>query len=374
MTKQNSNPIDRPVARASRGFTLIELLVVITILTVISAILIPRIRVINEDRNIREAARIVASAFAKANARAINDGSAGLMIVPNPNFQGPTFGNTNGPYYAGTRIFQMRQLPPYTGDDDTATATIDATTGTVTIPTPFEHDPSVGRFIVQINDEISFNGSSYRYRINAVNPTGTMLTLDSPTTPGAGVSAPLPVLGAGASFVIHRQPRRLESSVVELPDGYFIDLRYSGPVQTTDPSLGTHFNQDQTVDIPNDDLPASVVLQFDASGAVSRVFFEGMTVHAGARGVAGELQEIRPTGPLNWLVTNFNPASLDPVSGAPATAADDPIRNPSNKWVTVDHVTGGVNVASAVPADGGTVVDQILKSQEIANNRQSAGQ
>ena len=367
MTKQNSNLVDRPDARASRGFTLIELLVVITILTVISAILIPRIRVINEDRNIREAARIVASAMAKASARAINDGSAGLMIVPNPNFSGPTFGNTNNPFYAGTRIFQMRQLPPYTGDDDSATATIAGSI--VTIPIPFEHDESAGRLIVQANDEISFNGSSYRYRILTVDTTGTTLTLDP------NISAPFPMLGAGAPFVIHRQPRRLESSLVELPDGYLIDLRYSGPLQTDDPSLATYFNQDQTVDIPGGDLPASVVLQFDASGGVSRVLFEGMTLHTGATTVAGELQSIQPTGSLNWLVTNFNPNSIDPVSGAPATAADSPIGNPSNKWVTVDQVTGSVNVASAaIPSGGGPLAAQILESLEIANNRQSAGQ
>ena len=133
-------------------------------------------------------------------------------------------------------------------------------------------------------------------------------------------------------------------------------------------------DRDQTVDIPGGDLPASVVLQFDANGGVSRVLFEGSTVHSGATTVTGELQVIQPTGGLNWLVTNFNPNSIDPANGAPATAADDPIRNPSNKWVTVDHITGSVNVASAVPADGGNLTAQILKSLEIAVNRQSAGQ
>ena len=77
MTKRNSNTTDRPIAGASRGVTLVELLVVISIMTIIFAILVPRLRAVNEDRNIREAARVVSSAFSRASSRAINDGLSG---------------------------------------------------------------------------------------------------------------------------------------------------------------------------------------------------------------------------------------------------------------------------------------------------------
>jgi len=293
MTKQNSNLIGRPVAGASRGVTLVELLVVVTILSIIFAVLIPRLRAVNEDRNIREAARVVASAFSSASARAINDGTAGLMIVPNRNFQQATFDNFendgfDAPYFAGTRIFQMRRLPPYVGDDQNAMATIASGT-TVTISVPFEHDEGAGgdgivdtdddtepRLIVQVNDEIRLNNSSYRYRITRVNPpppgprTGT-LTL----TIALGSAPRLQSVGAMVPFVIHRQPRRLDSSLVELPDGYIIDLRYSGPVLPgTDAGsarAGTFFNQNQTV--ADGGEPSSIVLQFDITGGVSRMFF-----------------------------------------------------------------------------------------------------
>ena len=127
MNKQKSNPTSPTATRVSRGVTLVELLVVISILSVIFAVMIPRLRAVNEDRNIREAARVVASAFSKASSRAINEGLAGLMIVPNPNFQQATsnnFGVTDfdGPFFAGTRIFQMRRLPPYIGDDESSVA------------------------------------------------------------------------------------------------------------------------------------------------------------------------------------------------------------------------------------------------------------
>jgi len=378
MTKQKLNLIGRPVAGASRGVTLVELLVVVAILSIIFAVLIPRLRAVNEDRNIREAARVVASAFSKASSRAINDGSAGLMIVPNPNFRGPTSfvysnnANVSSPFFAGTRIFQMRRLPPYVGDDESSMAIISGST--VTIPTPFEHDAAANRPVVQINDEISFSGSSHRYRIISVSTNGAMLGLD---TTG---SAPLPVLGgSGAPFVIHRQPRRLESSLVELPEGYIIDLRYSGPVLSgASLEFGTHLNQNQT-DAAGDG-PSSIVLQFDASGVVSRMFFEGVNVYgpvaqlADPSNVGSELQMIQPIGALNWLVTEYDPNAID-ANGA-YLPGQDPLDSPNNKWVTVDHLTGSVNVASgAVPDPNvtnlGTAIGQ---SQAIARNRQSTSQ
>ena len=177
MKRQNSNLTGPKVARVSRGVTLVELLVVVAILSVIFAVMIPRLRAVSEDRNIREAARVVASAFSRASSRAVNDGIAGLMIVPNPNFQQATFDNFgvdgfDQPFFAGTRIFQMRRLPPYIGDEENALAwradqeDMQMDSGpdipAVVIDRPFEHDEEAGRFVIQANDEISFNGSSYR--------------------------------------------------------------------------------------------------------------------------------------------------------------------------------------------------------------------
>ena len=384
MTKRDSNPINRPIAGASRGVTLVELLVVITILTIIFAVMIPRLRAVNEDRNIREAARVVASAFSKASSRAVNDGLSGLMIVPNPNFQQATFDNVgvdgfDAPLYAGTRIFQMRRLPPYIGEEETSLAFISSeeANAPVVIDKPFEHDEDEGRLIIQRNDEISFNGSSYRYTITLVginkeDDSKLDLTLD------ASGPAPLPSLGdargvdsegeSGVPFVIHRQPRRLESSLVELPEGYLIDLRYSGPLVAADAnvSAGAEWNQNPPPEVVEDgDDPAGVVVHFDAGGGVSRII---------SVGTDGRPQAIQPTGALNCLVTEYDPNAFGP-DGNFQSLSDEPIFSPNNKWVSVDHLTGGVHVASvAVPQGPVNLREAILQSQAIATQRQSASQ
>ena len=93
----------------------------------------------------------------------------------------------------------------------------------------------------------------------------------------------------------------------------------------------------------------------------------------------GTLGSIQPTGPLNWLVTQYDPNAFA-AGGNYASEQDEPIFNPINKWVTVDQNTGGVHVASAavpIPPAGGFAGDlraKILQSLAIANDRQSAGQ
>ena len=405
MTKRNSSTTDRPIAGVSRGVTLVELLVVITILTIVFAVLIPRLRAVNEDRNIREAARVVSSAFSKASSRAINDGLSGLMILPNPNFQQATFDNFeeagfNEPYFAGTRIFQMRRLPAYIGEEENSLAwIIDSEESnapppnSVVIDKPFEHeqakpgqDSANDRLIILPNDEISFNGSSYRYRITVVGineEDGSKLDLTLDTTG----PAPLPSLGearpvdhggdSGVPFVIHRQPRRLESSLVELPEGYIIDLRYSGPLLTADTpeaaKAGTLFNQNQSDGFLAGGDPFGIVLHFDASGGISRVFFVD-TNHLPLIGTEA-IKSIQPIGALNWLVTEFDADAIGP-DGNYKTEFDDPIFSPNNKWVTVDHLTGGVHVASGgVPARAvNDLRAEINGSLEISRDRQSARQ
>ena len=99
--------------RRRSGMTLIELLVAISILVIIAAILVPQLRFASADRNIREASRIVASLFASASQRAINDGEAGVVIERNPNIV------EGGVAYAGTSLFMLRSVPRYIGEDDT---------------------------------------------------------------------------------------------------------------------------------------------------------------------------------------------------------------------------------------------------------------
>ena len=98
-----------------RGLTLVELLVAITILTIVTALVVPRIRVINKERTIREAARVAGSVFSTARDRAIAEGTAGVIIQRNLNFS-TTTSSGNRVFFAGTRLFQMRSVPDYIGD------------------------------------------------------------------------------------------------------------------------------------------------------------------------------------------------------------------------------------------------------------------
>ena len=87
MTKPQIKSAGRIQQRQRSGMTLIELLVAISILVIIAAILVPQLRFASADRNIREASRMVASLFAEASQRAINDGVAGVVIDRNPNIE-----------------------------------------------------------------------------------------------------------------------------------------------------------------------------------------------------------------------------------------------------------------------------------------------
>lgn len=319
------------------AMTLIELLVVISILVVLAGILIPRLRTVNKDRNIRESARMVASAFATASQRAINDGVAGLEIVRNGNIIDGT-----GVNYAGVVMYQLRKVANYTGDTDGATATFDDTTNTVTIDLPWEQDELQ---LIRLDDQISFNYGSVRYPVTSVPASDTTaMTL----TFTIGVPAYLPAPPAGpVPFVVFRQPKRVESSREVLPEGYIVDLRFSGP--RGGPLLSTFGG-------------GSVAFFFNKRGGVERMVDQWDWNPAAATPA---------TTPVNddvyMLVREY--VTDDPLGAGPVLA------NPANLWVSVDRSIGAANVANITPIVGATgTATEILASQAIAATETSADQ
>lgn len=343
------------------GLTLIELLVVIGILTVLIALLVPRLRLVNKDRNIRESARVVASKIASASQRAINEGSGGIEIQRNANI----FDN-EGVNYAGTIVYVLRKVPAYTGDDTTAVATIPAGGGAiVTIDTPWEQ---AELNVIQANDFISFNYSSVRYRILDVPlvPGTTMdLTLD--------VDAPMPPLPQASAgtltvpFVIHRKPRRLESSRLELPEGYIVDLRASGSLYTPalpTPPLPATRPYWYTEPVLPPAVAQSVGYIFDRQGGIDLIYQDGFTFVPASQNQYLLIREYDPDGP-------------DAIGKATDVALNEALTNPANLWVTVGRQTGATNVANIRPIDNNpafTFADNILQAREIANLQQSATQ
>lgn len=91
-----------------RGITLIELLVVISIMTMVAAIAIPRMRPMMENRNIRESARAVNVFLSQARVRAMETGRpCGVLFQRDTDLNRP---------FACTVMRQIEIPPPYGGN------------------------------------------------------------------------------------------------------------------------------------------------------------------------------------------------------------------------------------------------------------------
>ncbi|MEL7497570.1 MAG: prepilin-type N-terminal cleavage/methylation domain-containing protein [Planctomycetota bacterium] len=341
--------------RRRDGLTLVELLVVMGILAILAAILIPRMRIVNKDRNIREAARVVASSFASASQRAINDTDAGIEIQRNTNIL-----DANGVNYAGTVIYHLRKVHPFTGDSAGAEArapdSMEQTTyminaGTsVMIDRPWEQDELD---IIQVNDFISFNYSSVRYRISAVGPAAAdpmPITIDF----GDSALPPLPTQTSGnVPFIIHRKPRRLESSRTELPEGYIIDLRLSGSINPAPAAAMPPYGMDPRP-YSYEVTTESVGFLFNRQGGLD-TYYPNFTA------------AILSTNNVFLLIREYD---VDEPS------LEEVLANPANLWVTVGQQTGAANVADITPDDGaaGTLANRIFGAQRSATTGLSTNQ
>ena len=331
------------VHRRRSGMTLIELLVAISILVIIAAILVPQLRLASADRNIREASRMVASLFAQASQRGSNDGVAGVLIERNPNIE-------DGSYYAGTSMFILREVPRYAGDQESDRAAYVSDTS-VSIPLPFEQEEGLG--LIQVGDQVSFGDQlSIRFRITNVATSGTDLQLD--LDPPSFLKAVAPA-GADNKFTIHRQPRKLESSRIDMPTGYLVDLRLSGEMGTG----GMLFGLDSRVPNADSDVPSSITYLFNGRGSIDRFFY---TDGAGAR------QTVLPTQTAYLLVREYNPDD-----GGESVASV--LNNERQMWVTVDPTTGAANVVPGVPVDlGGAALSQqaLREARTLGSTGQAA--
>jgi type II secretory pathway pseudopilin PulG len=337
---------------ANRGtrrsaITLVELLVVIALMSILTVLIIPRIRVVNKDRNIREVARVVGAAFASARDRAVLEGAAGLAIVRNPNFV-----DSNDVYYAATALYSLRSLPPYSGDFLGETADVQRNISTneieAIINKPLEHDTVSGNLVVQVNDGIRLNHGTVRYRIANVaedqttNPVTLKLTLDfKGAVPGAPLYPEPPIVN-DVPFLIDRQPRRMESSRIDLPAGNFVDLHYSGPLEGNTMLFAA----------AGDNYDIKVL--FDRTGGIDRIYFGDPTNPMNSR---------QPQGSLYFLVVDDDLGKQDQLDRS------------SNLWVSVNNVAGGVNIGyNAPPPTNLSFPERLASARGLARIRRSADQ
>jgi len=340
MTKSLYKSTGRVQQRQRSGMTLIELLVAVSILVIIAAILVPQLRFASADRNIREASRMVASLFAEASQRAINDGVAGVVIDRNPNIM-----EDDGIAYAGTSMFILREIPRYTGDDETAMTAGLVDTGTpllaVLIPLPREQEDLD---IIRIGDQISFGDQTQvRFLIAGLNDNqpGQLRILFERSAFGEPPINP-------SKFIIHRQPRRLVSSRIDLPTGYLVDLRCSGEVGPE----GAFFAQAP-------DATGSVSYIFNGRGSIDRFFFTNS---------AGGLATGIPTQPAYLMVREYNPDEGGEL-------VENVLSSERQMWVTVEPTTGAANVISGVGVDTSvftTLPEALAAARQLGSQGQAA--
>ncbi len=297
-----------------RGFTLIEMLLVMSIMLVLAAMVIPKLRVVTADRKIREAARVVESMFATARDDAMVNGFAGIEIVRNPNY-------TNG----ATKLFRMRILPPYAGDfvGDVASVSQNAMTLNFEfqLPVGASYPPPINDYAV--NDFVQFNLRGPLYRISGA-PVGGPYVLDVDLSYQV-----VPPLAVGVPFKIFRKSVRVVSSEVNLPRGQYIDLALSG------------------FGIPALTGTDSVAVMYDTHGAIERFYPTYVTGGAASTGFL-------PPAPLFLLV-----ASDEEANGIA------PLDNISNLWITVNQTNGAVNTSEMGANTGSLDAARALATERL---------
>ena len=373
--KTNQTNMRRP------GFTLIELLVVISIMAALTALMIPRLRAVNQDRGIREAARVVGSKFAEASDRARRDGAAAVTLLRNPNMVDAT-GITDVLFGVST-ISLSRAVPNFIGDDGMR-GTMQSNGAVLRIPEPLEFDLATPEEnVVRVGDSVRISASrpvtsavAYEivgFRTNPA-PPADFLDLILRNNP----AQPAPPSGGSVSYVIERQPKILRSSITDLPPGYTVDLRLSGPIEQMETMNNSGIGADvrplfferrkeAVVNAPGSILDRAysrIDVLFDSTGGVSSVRTYVGDWDDG--GNDGGVVDRAITGPLQLFVT---PSEIDANGGSP-------LYNETNLWVTINNTSGGVNIGYNTPPlnAGADLASQVAVARRDATTAVSASQ
>ncbi len=327
------------------GFTLIELVVVVSVLAIVGVMVIPSLRTLNEDRKVRDTARVVGAVFAAARERATVDGQAGVEILSLPNASG-TYNLPN----MGLVLYQLRSIPPYGGDTYGAACRYDSST-----PPSAANRLVINNFTgsdlvqagVRINDSIELNNSGVKLPIVDLSPTSMEVEYLAPN--------PLIPANVALPYKIYRQPVRIESSAIRLPNRLFLNLAFSG--YSVD---GAEMNLiNPSVNDPND-LGYNIPMQvwFGSDGSITRVFDRNQAAM------------VRANSPVTFLMCSGNRDSTDLTN----LANTDFLRDDNSMWITIDNRTGGVTTGrmAQITDLSAPLADQIREARLLARDRRSA--
>ncbi len=369
-----------PRRQAARGITLLELLVVMMILLMVTAAAIPIVAPALQNRQMREATRMVTAYFGAAKARAVQTGRPVGVVIQR--FEDNAF---------ALQIAQVEVPPPYSGDVVNSRLLLAESTS----PSAGAQDhlnarygyeisnnikgvkwfngtePVAGQFnnqMVKVGDQIQFNGQGPLLLILGpdANSDGVIDAISSSTpldiafvhdlplrqvlpwsnTGGGGLPLPQP-----PTYQVFRQPVRTSAPPMQLPEGIVFDLSVSGMGSTLFNTA--NYNTTPTSDPPPIQEPLvrfDPTIIFSPSGRVEWV-----------NNNLGQL--VRPTDPIYLLlgrrelmfdVTNRGADGRDLVfqnlsAPAPLATPMDVMPPAPNFWVIVGPQTGQVNTAEVAP-------------------------
>jgi hypothetical protein len=230
----------------------------------------------------------------------------------------------------------------------------------VVIPSP------VNPAIINVNDSIRLDHRGPLYTITAIAPDtpaagSTTLTIvrppHNPLPPTFTASPSNP----GMAFEIIRRPRRDSASRMELPKGLYVDLRLSGPLDLS--NIDGDANTSTLLGLIGTSAPSnSVVVLFDQSGGVDRIFTNGLVENA-----YSIHPFFRPLEPLYFFVAS------DPTG---TRQVGDNLNNTSNLWIRVGAKDGSIGTSAAAELIVTDVdpIERIRKSRNVARTSQTANQ
>lgn len=380
--------------RRRRGLTLLELLVVITIMLILLAVMVPRLRPMMEQRRMREAARTVSVFFGAARSRAMETGRPVGVSIERLKMQPD----------AAVTLRMVEEPPLYAGDVIGARVRVRRLGTTNRFQVLFVPPGDVAAMLTQVvpvhvGDLMRFEYQAVPYRVLGldmdsdgnpdadpdgiigdpgfpvgVNPVVMLVELDPaegvvPAWPAATPNAPWPPQGTGVgsrrlAFQITRRPQPTAAAPVRLPGRTVIDLTASGTdsMALTGPPLGFVPVDKDTV-TPGVQDPSPVIVMFNPDGRVSSVSYQDTP-----RAV---------TEVLYFLVGRWERM---PAESGGTPLAEDGLYNwqdITNFWIVVNPNTGLVLTApllgDTVAATGVKTPSSLVVARDDARNMRGIG-
>lgn len=323
------------------GFTIVELLVAVAILATVAALIIPRLRILSNERGIREAARIVGAELVDAAIRGKTDGAAGLALIRNKNYFRKSE-DGNKVFYSSSTLYQLKQLRPFSGNEVGDVARVSKILGPfeyeIEIPAPL--DPA---FTLEAFSTIKLGMSETEHVIKTVATPGPPFSNKTLTII---VEPPLPPLEVGQifPFVINRRPEISETTGVVLPRGYYINLNYSGSLPVPgdgDSSTWTSFTEDLNSDDKNLE---PILILFGDNGSVDRVLTNGWTGKV-SKPLTSIFFCIAPDEEQHTFELSApTPLPKSYYNGLTSAGGPDLLNDPTLIWVTLNHLNGTVGL------------------------------